>query len=47
MSDSQISPADLHPRKKLELINTWISYADTGAGDPIAARFPAFDRQAA
>ena len=35
MSDSQISAADPHPRKKLELINTWISYADTGAGDPV------------
>ncbi len=35
MPDSQISPADPHPRKKLELIGTWISYADTGAGDPI------------
>jgi haloalkane dehalogenase len=33
--DTQISAADPHPRKKLELINTWISYADTGAGDPI------------
>ena len=37
MSDieRQISAADPHPRKKLELINTWISYADTGAGDPV------------
>ena len=35
MSDLQISPTDPHPRKKLELIGTWISYADTGAGDPI------------
>src|ERR1700751_443576 len=35
MSDLQISPADPHPRKKLELIGTWISYADTGAGDPV------------
>ena len=34
-SDSQISAADPHPRKKLELLNTWMSYADTGAGDPI------------
>src|SRR3984957_20048967 len=34
-NDTQISAADPHPRKKLELINTWISYADTGAGDPI------------
>ncbi|MGC2445874.1 alpha/beta fold hydrolase, partial [Candidatus Binatus sp.] len=35
MSDLQISPADPHPRKKLEILKTWISYADTGAGDPI------------
>jgi haloalkane dehalogenase len=37
MSDNQteISPADPHPRKKLELIGTWMSYADTGAGDPV------------
>ena len=34
-NDTQISAADPHPRKKLQLINTWISYADTGGGDPI------------
>ncbi len=34
-NDMKISAADPHPRKKLELINTWISYADSGAGDPI------------
>ena len=33
--DTKISAADPHPRKRLELINTWISYADTGAGDPV------------
>jgi haloalkane dehalogenase len=37
MSDTatKISAADPHPRKKLELIGTWISYADAGAGDPV------------
>ena len=37
MSDSQkqISPADPHPRKKLELLNTSMSYADIGSGDPV------------
>jgi haloalkane dehalogenase len=35
MSETNISAADPHPRKKLELLNTWISYADTGTGDPI------------
>jgi haloalkane dehalogenase len=35
MSEAQISAADPHPRNKLELLNTWISYADTGSGDPI------------
>ncbi len=32
---AQISAADPHPRKKLELLNTWMSYADTGSGDPV------------
>jgi haloalkane dehalogenase len=31
MSDAEISAADPHPRKRLELIGTWISYVDTGA----------------
>jgi haloalkane dehalogenase len=34
-NDAHISAADPYPRKKLELLDTWISYADTGAGDPI------------
>ena len=34
-NDTKISAADPHPRKKLQLIGTWISYADAGAGDPI------------
>ena len=34
-NDTQISAADPHPRKKLELLNTWMSYADTGSGDPV------------
>ena len=33
--DTKISAADPHPRKRLELLNTWMSYADTGAGDPM------------
>ena len=33
--DTQISATDSHPRKKLKLIGTWISYVDTGAGDPV------------
>jgi haloalkane dehalogenase len=35
MSDKEISATDPHPRKKLELLNTWMSYADTGSGDPV------------
>ena len=35
MSDAQISAADPHPRKKVELLNTSISYVDTGSGDPV------------
>ena len=35
MSTTEISAADPHPRKKLELLDTSMSYADTGAGDPI------------
>lgn len=32
---AQISPTDPYPRKKLKLLDTWISYADTGSGDPV------------
>jgi len=35
MSDTAISAADPHPRKRLELDGTWFSYADTGSGDPV------------
>jgi haloalkane dehalogenase len=37
MSDNQtqISETDPHPRMKLELLDTWISYADAGSGDPV------------
>jgi haloalkane dehalogenase len=31
----EISSVDPHPRKKFEQGNTWMSYADTGAGEPI------------
>lgn len=34
-TDAKISAADSYPRKRLELIRTWMSYADTGAGDPV------------
>jgi haloalkane dehalogenase len=34
-NEAQISAADPHPRKKLELLDTWMSYADTGNGDPV------------
>ena len=34
-NDTQISEADSHPRKKLELLGTSMSYADTGSGDPV------------
>jgi haloalkane dehalogenase len=39
MSDAEISAADPHPRKRLELIGTWISYVDTGAGGDDAIVF--------
>ncbi len=32
---AQISATDPYPRMKLELLDTWISYADTGSGDPV------------
>jgi len=36
MSSKPISAADPHPRKRLTLkMGGWISYADTGSGDPI------------
>jgi haloalkane dehalogenase len=35
MSDEAVSALDPHPRKKVELLGTWMSYADTGAGDPV------------
>ncbi|MDO8433582.1 MAG: haloalkane dehalogenase [Candidatus Binatus sp.] len=35
MSDAQISAADPHPRKKIDLLGTSISCVDTGSGDPV------------
>ena len=35
MSDKEISATDPHPRKRLELLDTWMSYADVGNGDPV------------
>ena len=35
MSEEQISAVDPHPRKRIELLGTSMSYADTGLGDPI------------
>src|SRR5258707_2100167 len=34
-NQKQISSADPHPRKKLELLNTWMSYVGPGRGDPV------------
>src|SRR5260370_28885006 len=34
-NETQISTGDPHPRKKLELLNTSMSYVDTGSGDPV------------
>jgi haloalkane dehalogenase len=33
--DAKISPADPHPRRRANILDTQISYVDTGAGDPI------------
>ncbi len=35
MSDEAISAVDSHPRKRVELLGTWLSYVDTGAGEPV------------
>ncbi|HXW84463.1 MAG TPA: haloalkane dehalogenase [Candidatus Binataceae bacterium] len=35
MSDPVISATDPHPRKRVELLGTSMSYVDTGAGDPV------------
>jgi haloalkane dehalogenase len=35
MSDEAISPADPHPRKRLNAAGVEIAYIDTGAGDPV------------
>jgi len=35
MSDPIISATDPHPRKRVELLGTSMSYVDTGAGDPV------------
>jgi haloalkane dehalogenase len=35
MSEETVSSIDPHPRAKFELLGTWMSYADVGAGDPI------------
>jgi len=35
MSDTAISAADPHPRKRVDIDGTWFSYADTGSGDPV------------
>src|SRR5215475_10744288 len=32
---AEISAHDHHPRKRLELMGTWMAYADTGSGDPV------------
>jgi haloalkane dehalogenase len=35
MTDVAISPADSHPRRRIQVLDTEISYVDTGQGDPI------------
>lgn len=35
MSDQSISPLDRHPRRHIEVLDTDMSYVDTGSGDPI------------
>jgi haloalkane dehalogenase len=35
MADQHISPTDPHPRKRVAVLDTEISYVDTGRGDPI------------
>jgi haloalkane dehalogenase len=35
MSTSVIDPTDRHPRQRVKVLDTEISYVDTGAGDPI------------
>jgi len=32
---AEISAHDHHPRKRLELMGTWMAYADSGSGDPV------------
>ncbi len=32
-----IDPADPHPRKRVPVLDTEMSYADTGEGDPIVS----------
>lgn len=35
MTDTQIKAADPHPRRRVTVLDTEMSYVDTGAGDPI------------
>jgi len=35
MTDNQINAADPHPRRRIAVLDTEISYVDTGQGDPI------------
>jgi len=35
MTSTQIMAADPHPRRRLAVLDTEMSYLDTGAGDPI------------
>jgi haloalkane dehalogenase len=35
MTDPDISPVDAHPRRKLKVLDTTMSYVDAGNGDPI------------
>ncbi len=35
MTDTQIKAADSHPRRRIAVLDTEMSYVDTGAGDPV------------
>ena len=35
MTDTQIKAADPHPRQRVTVLDTEMSYVDTGTGDPI------------
>jgi hypothetical protein len=42
---TDISPADPHPRRRVRVLDSEISYVDTGRGDPIVRRSWANQRE--